>query len=255
VQPTGRRATEAVGRLGTCSAGCSGVVCGSHYIIKDSKYYACSFHINRGPEICPNNKFVRRTAVEAQLLSVIQQELFSPQSIADLTVRVNAALQRLSSSQASDHACVKAELQDTERELNNIKVAIRAGIFTETTKAMLQEAEQKIASLRAQLLLLKEPVVPSLQVLPSVVERYLGELASVLSRNTDRARQILSALVGEITLHPQDGGLIAKIGGNVGSLLEVDGGNSGAGRPALRLPTQVYRLPVRTSSPAEGIAK
>jgi site-specific DNA recombinase len=205
-------------------------VCGSHYIIKDSKYYACSFHINRGPDICPNNKFVRRTVVEEQLLAVIQQELFSPQSIADLTVRVNAALQRLSSAHTGDHERVTAELEGAERELDNIKSAIRAGIFTETTKAMLQETEHRIASLRIRLSLLEEPTVRSLQILPSVVERYLGELASVLHRDTDRSRQILSALVGEVTLRPQDGGLVAEIGGNVSGLLGLSGGNSGAGR-------------------------
>lgn len=53
----------------------------------------------------------------------------------------------------------------------------------------------------------------SLQVLPSVVERYLRELASVLHRDTDRSRHILSALIGEVTPRPQDGGLMAEIGG------------------------------------------
>jgi hypothetical protein len=168
--------------------------------------------------------------VEEQLLAVIQQELFSPESIADLTTRVNAALQNLSSANTGDRDRVKAELQSAEGELDNIKSAIRKGIFTETTKTMLEETEHKIASLQTHLSLLEEPVARSLQVLPSVVERYLGELATVLNRNTDRSRQILSALVGDITLRPQDGGLVAEIGGNVSSLLGLSSGNSGAGR-------------------------
>jgi hypothetical protein len=119
---------------------------------------------------------------------------------------------------------------ETRTRLVGEHPVIRAGIFTETTKALLQETEHRIASLRIRLSLLEEPAVRSLQVLPSVVERYLGELASVLHRDTDRSRQILSALVAEVTVRPPDGGLVAETGGNVSGLLGLSDGNSGAGR-------------------------
>ena len=72
---------------------------------------------------------------------------------------------------------------------------------------------------------------------------YSGEFVIAATGNFVGLRLAESASIrmGEITLRPQDGSIIAEIGGNVGSLLELDGGNSGAGSPSL-LPSNIYRL-------------
>lgn len=57
--------------------------------------------------------------------------------------------------------------------MENIKTAIRRGIVTDTTKAMLEEAEAKIAQLEAGLA--QSPDLPAAKVtaLPSAIKRYL----------------------------------------------------------------------------------
>ena len=96
-----------------------------------------------------------------------------------------------------------------------ITAAIRQGIITPTTKAMLEDAEAKVARLEASLA--DPPDVPAkaVAVIPSVIAGYLKDLRRVLGRDTEQARAILRDLLGEITLQPDDKGLVAVLRGNV----------------------------------------
>ena len=74
-------------------------------------------------------------------------------------------------------------------------------------------------------------VAASIRALPSLVENYLRDLRSVLYRDTDRARSMLSRVVGEITLRPEGDGVVAEVRGNVDALVGIELGTSnGAGR-------------------------
>lgn len=207
-------------------------VCGAHYMVRDRKYYACSFNRNRGPHVCPNGEVVRREALEERLLTVIEEEVFSPEALAYLTKRVNEALTRLSAQGVSERRALEAELQNAREELENIKTAIRRGVVTDTTREMLEEAERKVQTIRANVGLAAEPkIAVSVRALPSLVENYLRNLRSVLYRDTDRARLMLSRLVGDIVLRPEEDGVVAEVRGNVGALLGVEfGSTNGAGR-------------------------
>lgn len=61
-----------------------------------------------------------------------------------------------------------------------------------------------------------------MRALPSLIDSYLKDLRSILYRDTDRARLMLSKLVGEIVLRPEEDGLVAEIRGNTGALLDVE---------------------------------
>ena len=69
-----------------------------------------------------------------------------------------------------------------------------------------------------------------------------------LNRNPQHARELLTKLLGPITLRRDSVRLIAELRGNLPALLQIGGEalyNPGAGSPALRLPTKVYYLYVR----------
>ncbi len=68
--------------------------------------------------------------------------------------------------------------------------------------------------------------------LPGLVERYVRDLQSVLGRDTDRARFLLSRLLGNVILRPDKQGFVAEVRGNLGVLLE-DVPSIGAGRGIL----------------------
>jgi hypothetical protein len=155
-----------------------------------------------------------------------------PEALPYLTKRVNEALTRLGAQGVSERRALEAELQNAKEELENIKTAIRRGVVTDTTREMLEEAERKVQTIRANMGLAAEPkIAVSVRTLPSLVENYLRNLRSVLYRDTDRARLMLSRLVGDIVLRPEEDGVVAEVRGNVGALLGVEfGSTNGAGR-------------------------
>lgn len=206
-------------------------VCGANYMVRDLKYYACSFNRNRGPHVCPNGKVVRREKLE-RLLDVIEQEVFSPESVAYLTNRVNDALSRLGTKNTFRQRLLETELHDAEKELENIKVAIRRGIITDTTKTMPEPAEWRVQMARAKMPVSAQPeMAASMRAFPSMIDTHIKDLRTILYLDTDRARLMLSKLVGQIVLRPEEDGLVAEIRGNVGSLLNVEPGiPNGAGR-------------------------
>ena len=77
--------------------------------------------------------------------------------------------------------------------------------------------------------------------LPRMVEHYLRELRRLVGKDPDRARVILQKLIGEVTLEPNDQGLMAVLRGNVCGNANLEDGSctTGAGSPVPMLPSTV----------------
>ncbi len=203
--------------------------CGSNYVVKSGAYYGCAGNINRGPEICANTKQVRRDRLEEVLLKTIFDEVFSPETVAYITRKVNESLVRMAASPDAARKRKEADLARARQRLEHIKEAIAQGMLTPTTKTMLEEAERDIAELEAALQ--APPPKSKVTFLPSVVETYLKDLRGTLSRDTDKARSLLAKMVGQVTLRRSGDHLVAELRGNLNGLLDLDDcDNSGAGR-------------------------
>ena len=214
-------------------------VCGARYTVYNSTYYGCSFHINRGNTICANGKVVHRDRLEKRLLEAIQQEVFTPNTIAYLTERVKEQLKRLLRQQQTkaDRHSLEQALAQALKEREYIKDAIRRGLVGEITREMLDEVETRIRDLQARLKRLVPPIdVVAGIALPQAIQTRLQDLGKVLGRDVERARGLLRDLLGEIVLRPTVGGLVAELRGNVEGLLDLEKalpagltGNSGSG--------------------------
>jgi hypothetical protein len=208
-------------------------VCGSHYVAKTRNYYGCASNINRGASICPNTRLVRRDVLEERILRAVEERVFSPEAVAYLTRQTNAALQRLVRQRLTADGRrqgLETNLAQARAELGNVTAAIRQGIITPTTRAMLEDAEARVTRLEASLADLPDLPTKAAAVIPTVIAAYLKDLRRVLGPDTERARGILRNLLGEITLQPDDRGLVAVLRGNVPGILGLPFYNHGAGR-------------------------
>jgi len=126
----------------------------------------------------------------------------------------------------------QGELARAWAELEHVKEAIRQGILTPTTKAMLEEAEHRVAERETALAAALE--TPAKIQSPSAsIGRYLEDLHGALETNTDRARRLLSKILGKVTLHRDGDRLAAEVKGDLPGLLDVDEemfGRASAGR-------------------------
>jgi hypothetical protein len=100
------------------------------------------------------------------------------------------------------------------------------------------------------------PASQTIVALSTIVEQYLRDLRDTLGNDTDRARVLLAKMVGTVTLRRQGEDLIGEVRGNLRGLLHMEDeerfGSDGAGRPALQLPTRVYRISLPHSSSRHG---
>ncbi len=200
---TGRRPKHLFSSLLVCGQ------CGSNMVIHGATGYACSLWRTGGPakHTCTNSLAVQRTVVESRLLKAIQQDLFTEEGLEVFKQEFERCLIEHRKAKTSDQTQREARLAAIEREIANIMVAIKAGILTPTTKEMLMQAEAERDTLRRALQVPTTKLEQLTTVLPNVVDRFhrmLNDLARATRYEIDKARGILSGLVGEkkIVLRP-----------------------------------------------------
>ncbi len=204
-------------------------VCNGSYIIVTTNKYGCATHKDRGPHICTNHMRVRRKIVEDKLLAGIKQELFTVEAIKVFKRELARVLAERRQQSKPNTEAVRRELAQTEKEIENIMSAIKAGIITPTTKAELEKAE----AVREKLLAALKVDIRShkvLDFLPHAMDRY-RQLVNNLGDIKDVARaraQIKHLLGGQVKLIPTvQGYLEAELKGDYAGLCKM-AVNSGA---------------------------
>ena len=172
--------------------------------------------------------------LEEKLLGAIEDEILTPENVAALVKKTEAALARLTRKSQygqQEQKAREAQLRKAEQELEAIKDAIRKGILTPTTREMPEETEAKIQRLRTELT--TEPrSKTAVRALPGTIERIAQEVRTTLhGGDMDQARTLLGRLLGKIVLTPEGEGLMAEVRGDLGTCL-----SNGAGRGISYLP-------------------
>jgi len=131
-------------------------------------------------------------------------------------------------------------LAGARRELDNIAAAIRQGSRNPATLvAMLDEAEQRVASLEAAVAAARRPLL--VEPFKASVERFLHDLRGTLQTNTDKARRLLARALDRIVLQCEGSSLVAHFYGNIAGVLQINDqqmltARAGAGRGISSLP-------------------
>jgi hypothetical protein len=128
----------------------------------------CAGGVNRGPEICSNGRLVHRDRLEDTVLQLIFEKVFSPETVAYVSRKVNEILAARADPRRVIRRRRAAELPKSRTRLDNIKAAILEGIRTPSTKQMLETAERRVAELEAAIQ--PPPLRRQIAVLASVVE-------------------------------------------------------------------------------------
>jgi site-specific DNA recombinase len=220
----GRRVKYALSGLLRCAE------CGANYAMADRRMYACSSFLNGGTAACLNTERVNRVRFEQQLANAIEKHLLTPERMARFKKRVAERINDLQSARATDAAARGKALRDAETKVANLLNAIEAGILTSSTKSRLVEAEAA-----RDALLVDAPVESGARLarlLPGAIERYramVAELPGMISRDPDRAREILLRMLGEVQLVRKAGGLVYRFSAAPARLLKLDAFCVGSG--------------------------
>ena len=201
-------------------------VCGQKYTIADAYRYACGSHVNGGKHACANNLRVPRVLAEELLLDGIKNKLFAPAILEEYKRETARLLAEEKRRQRPDAEQARAALAKAEREIENIMVAIKAGILTPTTKTELEKAEAERTRLLAALNVDTRTLDKVAEFLPRAMDHYralVAGLGTTAQRDVARARAQIKTLVrGRVTLHPTDQGYLeAEMAGDPAGLLKL----------------------------------
>src|SRR6266851_3741674 len=126
-------------------------VCGGTLVVvsgdprRAERRYGCGFHREKGSHVCANPLTVKIATVERRLLEAIRTKILSPEAVRYLITAVNQHLDAFRATEGEARRRLEQGLQQVEEELLNVERAILAGVVSETTAALVQDREARIA--------------------------------------------------------------------------------------------------------------
>ena len=193
--------------------------CGGAVIIVNKDSYGCAARKDRGASVC-EGLYVSRPAADRRLLSVLRDELLSPNAVIELREELAAVIAARQSDTVQTKA--KARCAVLDRELRNLTDAIAAcGISEALRKRLLAVETERQALERAAAV----PIIrlPAPDALVARYKQLVMDLKGALENDVPRARQILEDAHLSITLKPKGKEVWAEIASSTGRLLMAAG--------------------------------
>ena len=191
-------------------------LCGANYIMRDVRSYMCSSHVNSGKHLCGNDIRVRRDIAEAAILKNIKNRLLSDDAIRYITEQTEKAIKVLE-QQPDDKALLVDRLRVIDSKLAKVTDAIESVGISSALAQRLADLERDKAETECAI----ENVPAPVQYHPGMVDHVVGQVQDLAGNlesigNDPRAtlediegvRTNLRALLGTITLKPDDDGVL-----------------------------------------------
>lgn len=183
-----------------------------------------------------------QTAIEAELLDILQQHLLTPAVLTRVFATANARLRAQAAAARPRVKELRKALTQVDREITNYRRAVARGDFR-SLDAALGAAEQRQTALQAELARLDgNPQQAVIQLTPAAPDQHLkgltekrrsgvnGGVREVIQR---AVRRILVGVDGSLAIEAQPGGLLG-LEGEIGP----------PGDPAGRAPIEAHTLTV-----------
>lgn len=192
-------------------------VCGRSYITADARAYACGSFLSGGIHACSNKMRVRRDSLEKLLLEPICNDLLDPDRVVARAKKIMADMRHQGAPRSSN------EIDELEARIKRLRVRLRDGdpdLTADELLAAIKSAESKRTTLFSKP---ATPLIPVFGMLQKAAERYREEIRIGLSgsseRDAARAREVIHAMLGTISLRPDEEGLWAESTNMVDDLL------------------------------------
>jgi site-specific DNA recombinase len=199
-------------KCGTCGGGFSKV---------SQSHYGCSTARNKGT--CGNLLTVRRDALEANVLDGLRYQLMQPEMVRTFVDEFYRELNRQASEQDARRECATRDLAKTEREIDRIIEAIKAGVSGAAVKDEMTALEARRSNLLIQLKAAPPPI-PRLH--PNVAAVYRAKILSLREAlNAEgtkvEAAECIRGLIEEIRLVPEKGRVRIELFGQLAALINL----------------------------------
>lgn len=206
--------------------------CGGSFAMADVRAYCCSSNRNGGMAACREQARIPKERLQEIVLDTLRGQLLTPARLERYKRRVAAGGRKKEEARGAQTHAARRKLEAAERVRDNIMTAIKAGIFTPTTKAELMTAEAAVTAARSAVQAVPEKEVTLRAGVRAVaeLEQMVAALPAMLGKDADRAREILRRVLGTVRLVRQKEGLFAELSTSPERLLPLASANGSGGR-------------------------
>lgn len=142
---------------GKCGAMMTGEIGTSHTSTK-YRYYKC----NQAKKKKCGKKTVRKEWIENYVINTIFEFLSDDSSIEELAERIY----RFQETESAEAILLKNQLEEVQNKLNNLAEAMAQGIFSATTKKLLDDLEEQKKNIETEIIRheIRNPIIPRDQI-------------------------------------------------------------------------------------------
>ncbi len=215
---------------GLLACGC----CGDKYGIITRDRYGCLNHFRRGT--CANGRTIRRSVIEARVLSGLRDKLVSPEAVSAAVRAYHEEMNRLNHQRRGQAEADRQALQKVERAIKGIMAAIEDGLYQPSMKARMAELERQKADVEGRI---RKAPIDLPDVNPNIAEIYRVKVAALSDALADpeanrEAATAIRSLIGEVVIAPGEhrGEVNAVLRGELMAILDLAADKRSAVSPA-----------------------
>ena len=196
-------------------------VCGGGFSKISQAHYGCSSARNKGT--CDNMLAVRRDHLETTVLDGLKHHLMHPDMVKTFIGEFHEEVNRQAAKQDGDRIRIERDLQKTERDIQRVIEAIKAGVPGAALKDEMAALETRRTDLFAQLESTPATIVRLHPNLAEVYRRKVANLGEALNEESTRveAAEMIRELVEEVRLVPDNGTLRIELFGELAALINL----------------------------------
>lgn len=201
--------------------------CGGALVATSAHYYSCAARKDRGTAVCTGVS-APREATDRRLLGLVRDDLLSPAAMAQLQREIAEQLSSTAAARRQARRARAGRLDELRREIDNLVRAVAAAGDVPALVQRLRAADAERAALEAD-----DDTAPGAadvtvaQVL-TVYRELLMDLERTIDLDRERARQLLTQIIGRVSIVREDRHVWADVEVREPARLLVAGSTLGA---------------------------
>ncbi len=195
--------------------------CGGGFSKISQAHYGCSTARNKGT--CDNLLTVRQDDLEAKVLDGLRHHLMHPDLVKTFVDEFHREVNRQAAEQDAGRDQIRRELEKTERDIQRVIEAIKAGVPGSAVKDEMATLENRRTDLIGRLERTPAPIPRLHPNLAELYRRKVVNLGEALNEESTRAEaaEAIRALIEEVRLVPENGKLRTELFGELAALISL----------------------------------
>ncbi|TKA93930.1 hypothetical protein FAZ78_25170 [Cereibacter changlensis] len=183
--------------------------CGGGFAKISKEGFGCSSARNKGSAVCTNMLSIRRTDLEATVLTALEHHLMDPDLVEAFCLAYAEERNRLQAAASAGRSGLEKELAQVTRDHARLVEAIIAGVPADQVKDKMITLDARRKTLETQLS--ATPADDPLRFHPSMAKTYRDRVATLIrtlgdAEGMEEAKEVVRSLIDRIVLTPAPDG-------------------------------------------------